>query len=90
MFEWDDQKNINNQQNHGVSFEHACKAFDDPHHIIRDDVVHSAHEPRYFLIGNDGTGIVTIRFTLRGETIRIIGAGYWRKGKLLYEGENDE
>ena len=29
-----------------------------------------------------------VRFTYRGETIRIIGAGYWRKGRRLYEKEN--
>ena len=27
-------------------------------------------------------------FTWRSGTIRIIGAGYWRKGKLIYEREN--
>jgi len=29
--------------------------------------------------------IMTVRFTYRDETIRIIGAGYWRKGKMIYE-----
>lgn len=29
-----------------------------------------------------------LRFTYRGETIRIIGAGYWRKGKKIYEEKN--
>ena len=36
---------------------------------------------------SDG-GILTVRFTRRGEAIRIIGAGYWRKGKAIYEKEN--
>jgi hypothetical protein len=31
---------------------------------------------------------VTVRFTFRGGFIRIIGAGYWRKGKAGYEAEN--
>ena len=35
-----------------------------------------------------GGGILTVRFTYRGETIRIIGAGYWRKGKKIYEEKN--
>lgn len=29
-----------------------------------------------------------MRFTYRNEVIRIIGAGYWRKGKRIYEQEN--
>ncbi len=28
------------------------------------------------------------RFTYRGGVIRIFGAGYWRKGKRIYEREN--
>jgi hypothetical protein len=31
---------------------------------------------------------MTVRFTYRGNTIRIIGAGYWRKGKKIYETSN--
>jgi hypothetical protein len=29
-----------------------------------------------------------VRFTVRGDAIRIFGAGYWRKGKKIYEQEN--
>jgi hypothetical protein len=29
-----------------------------------------------------------VRFTYRSDVIRIIGAGYWRKGKRIYEQEN--
>jgi hypothetical protein len=28
---------------------------------------------------------LTVRFTLRNGTIRVIGAGYWRKQRRLYE-----
>lgn len=31
---------------------------------------------------------LTVRFTYRGSVIRIFGAGYWRKGKVIYEREN--
>ena len=34
------------------------------------------------------SGIVTVRFTHRAGVIRIFGAGYWRKGKVIYEREN--
>ena len=43
---------------------------------------HSGEEPRLLCIGRTERGILTVRFTYRGETIRIIGAGYWRKGRL--------
>jgi hypothetical protein len=29
-----------------------------------------------------------VRFTYRDDVIRIFGAGYWRKGKQIYEREN--
>jgi hypothetical protein len=32
--------------------------------------------------------VMTVRFTWRGSRIRIFGAGYWRKGKRLYEQQN--
>lgn len=28
---------------------------------------------------------MTVRFTYRNNKIRIIGAGYWRQGKKVYE-----
>jgi len=87
-FEWDERKNLSNQKNHGISFEQACNAFYDPKHIILDDEMHSNNEPRYFMVGFDGVGVLTVRFTLRGDVIRIYGAGYWRKGKFIYEGKS--
>jgi len=90
MFEWDEQKNLQNQISHNVSFEQACNAFNDPNHIIIDDEWHSIDEPRYHIIGFDGVGVATIRFTMREGTIRIFGAGYWRKGKKIYERGNEK
>jgi uncharacterized DUF497 family protein len=87
QFEWDDTKNTENQRKHGLSFELAQNAFADPNRVFKDDVRHSDNEPRYFCIGDTGGGkIATVRFTLRGDTIRIFGAGYWRKqGSFYYE-----
>jgi len=85
QFDWDNQKNLTNQEAHSVSFEQASKAFSDPKHVIIYDEAHSQDENRYFLLGFDGVGVVTVRFTLRNEVIRIFGAGYWRKGKKIYE-----
>ena len=56
--------------------------------MIAQDVGHSTKEPRYFCFGRVGDGVLTVRFTHRSGVIRIFGAGYWRKGKVIYEREN--
>ena len=43
---------------------------------------------RYFCFGRAGDGILTVRFTYRAGITRIFGAGDWRKGKAIYEREN--
>jgi uncharacterized protein len=87
-FEWDPKKETLNLAKHGVSFVEAQRAFLDPLRVIAVDEAHSKKEPRLFCIGRSQRGIVTARFTQRGDRIRIIGAGYWRKGKQLYEKTN--
>ena len=88
IFEWDSKKDLENQQKHGVSFALAQYAFADSHRIIAKDVNHSKTEKRFYCFGKVGDGILTVRFTYRNNVIRIIGAGYWRKGKAVYEHEN--
>lgn len=88
-FEWDEKKNILNQQKHGVPFEDAQYAFADNNRIIAIDKEHgNEREKRYFCFGKVSNEIITVRFTIRGNKIRIYGAGYWRKGKKIYEKEN--
>ena len=89
-FEWDDVKDLENQQTHGVSFTDAQYAFFDEDRLIAEDLVHSQTEKRYFCFGKDkeNNGVLTVRFTYRSERIRIIGAGYWRKGRKIYEKRN--
>ena len=59
--------------------------FFDANRMILEDVKHSGSEKRYFCIGKTDEGVLTVRFTIRGQNIRIFGAGYWRQGKKLYE-----
>jgi uncharacterized DUF497 family protein len=89
-FEWDESKNFANQRKHGVSFYEAQYAFLDTRRIIAEDLEHSQKEKRYHCFGlnREGSGILTVRFTYRSDCIRIIGAGYWRRGKKIYEQEN--
>jgi uncharacterized protein len=84
-FEWDEKKDSENRIKHGVSFYEAQQAFFDPNRLVAEDLEHSAAEPRYYCFGKVGEGVMTVRFTYRGHTIRIIGAGYWRKGRKTYE-----
>lgn len=84
-FEWDAAKDRINQARHGVAFADAASAFFDRDRIIAHDAAHSASEPRWFCIGSVKGRIATVRFTWRGQRIRIIGAGFWRKGTALYE-----
>ena len=87
-FEWDEDKNVDNLQKHGVNFETAQYAFIDPKRVIAKDLAHSETEKRYYCFGKLKGGVLTVRFTYRSNHIRIIGAGYWRKGKNIYEKQN--
>ena len=87
-FEWDNSKEQKNLKKHSVSFKEAQQAFLDSNRVIAEDLKHSQSEMRFFCFGKVKGGILTVRFTYRGDIIRIIGAGYWRKGKQIYEKEN--
>lgn len=87
-FEWDEEKDKENQAKHNVSFSLAQYAFLDPNRVILEDVNHSKEEDRFYCVGRVGDGIMTVRFTYRGNIIRIYGAGYWRKGRKIYEEQN--
>ena len=87
-FDWDPKKDQINQKKHGVPFAQAQLAFSDRRRVIAEDLSHSRGEKRYYCFGSIEDGILTVRFTYRGKVIRIFGAGYWRKGKRIYEREN--
>lgn len=87
-FEWDEDKNQENKQKHHISFEIAQYAFIDPKRVIAEDQFHSTKEKRYYCFGKVKGGVLTVRFTYRDNQIRIFGAGYWRKGKTIYEKQN--
>lgn len=88
-FEWDTAKDAENQAKHGIAFVDAQIAFLDPRRVIALDPTHStAGESRYYCMGQVGSGVLTVRFTVRDGIIRIFGAGYWRKGKKVYDQAN--
>jgi uncharacterized protein len=87
-FEWDEDKDRENQSKHNISFSLAQRAFLDPRRIIAEDITHSEEEERLYCIGQVEDEILTVRFTLRANVIRIFGAGYWRRGRKIYEAKN--
>jgi uncharacterized DUF497 family protein len=86
-FEWDSAKDELNQRKHGVSFAMAQLAFLDSHRVILEDLEHGGSEKRFYCLGRVSEGIMTVRFAYRNNKIKIIGAGYWRKGRKIYERE---
>ena len=87
-FEWDEEKDRLNLKKHGVSFSLAQHAFADPRRVIAQDISHSGQEKRLYCIGKVKDEILTVRFIYRNNVVRIFGAGYWRKGKKIYEEQN--
>ena len=75
-FEWDENKNSENLRKHSVPFELAQSAFADPKRVIAEDLEHSQTEKRFYCFGKVGAEVLTVR---------LIGAGYWRRGKKIYE-----
>ena len=84
-FEWDQRKNEINMAKHGVSFFVAQQAFLDPKRVIAEDIEHSRNEKRYYCFGKVNGAVMTVRFIYKGRIVRIFGAGYWRKGRKIYE-----
>jgi uncharacterized DUF497 family protein len=73
-FEWEDAKAAVNLRRHGVSFEEAITAFEDPHHLLVED---GSGRDRYLLIGFSHEGrLLTVVHVERGARERIISA--WR------------
>ncbi len=87
-FVWDPVKEKINISKHGVDFSLAAQAFSDPHRKIFIDEKHTSEE-RYFCLGKIKADILTVRFLYRDNKIRIIGAGFWRKGRRYYDQKNN-
>jgi uncharacterized DUF497 family protein len=76
-FDWDDRKATVNERKHGIPFEEAITAFDDPYALVAPDPRHSTPaEERRWLIGEADTGVLVVVFTVReeGNIYRLISA----------------
>ena len=86
-FEWDKNKAASNLSKHGVSFDEARTAFDDPLYIDFYDPDHSYDEHRYIIIGQSmQNSLLVISYTERGNVICLISARQaTRKERETYE-----
>ena len=73
-FDWDDRKAAANLAKHGISFEQAVTAFDDPEFLDVYDAAHSASEDRWIRIGLSDCGVLAVVYTARKGRHRIISA----------------
>jgi uncharacterized protein len=88
-FEWDEDKNKLNQQQHGISFEDAKFVFNDPYKVILPDLYHSEAEERWLAIGMVNR-VLFVVFTERGDNIiRIISARIGTKAEEKLYNENN-
>ena len=76
-FEWDPEKNKQNQRRHGVRFEEAESVFADEHGLFMSDPEHSEDEDRFILLGLSSalrTLVVCHCYREGDDLIRIISA----------------
>ena len=73
-FEWDIEKAAANLRKHGISFDFAIEAFDDPLSIEEIDDREDYGEERVALTGSVHGLLLSVTFTLRGDSVRIISA----------------
>jgi uncharacterized DUF497 family protein len=74
-FEWDQNKAASNLSKHGVSFEEAKTAFDDPLYLDFFDPDHSHSEDRYILIGQSSMNrLLFVSYIEYDEMVRLISA----------------
>ena len=74
-FEWDPRKAHRNLTIHGVSFDEASTAFQDPLSQTIADPLHSEDEKRFVLLGRSHRNrLLVVVHTERGDRIRLISA----------------
>lgn len=73
-FEWDENKNKRNRQKHGVSFEEAKEVFKDEKRVEYQDLRFDYGEDRWKTIGQVVGIILSVMYTMRQTTIRLISA----------------
>ena len=74
VFEWDERKAESNFAKHGVTFEMACRAFNDVFAVEILDEREKHGEARVNLIGMSEGRLLFVTYAMRGASVRIISA----------------
>jgi uncharacterized DUF497 family protein len=80
-FEWDPAKDAANLAKHGIDFAAAARIFEVPHIVNQSPF---SQEDRWVAVGPVEGRLITVVYTRRGTTIRLISA---RRART-YEREN--
>jgi uncharacterized protein len=82
--EYDLAKATTNLHKHGVSFDEAATALLDDNALVMEDL-HSNDESRWVLVGmSDQARLLTVIYTLRKNSIRLISARKATKKESKY------
>jgi uncharacterized protein len=65
LFDWDPRKAAANKRKHGVTFEQAMEAIEDPRAVETPDEDHSDDEPRQWLLGLSSKGVLLVVYVIR-------------------------
>lgn len=86
-FQWDKGNISKNTEKHGVTNQEAEEVFVNVPFIIADDTKHSAHEQRFFGLGQTKTcRKLFVAFTIRDRKIRVISIrDMKKKERTIYE-----
>ncbi|NTE86888.1 BrnT family toxin [Agrobacterium rubi] len=77
-FEWDKNKRFKNIEKHGIDFPRAARALSQPHLESQSD---QNGESRILAICPETERLITIVYTMRGDSCRIISARAARKNE---------
>ena len=74
-FEWDPEKALANEKDHGVDFTEAMTVFGDPLELTITDPDHSEDEQRFLSVGMSTAGrLLVVAYTERAGRTRLITA----------------
>ena len=77
-FMWDEFKRLSNIEKHGIDFQDVIEVFDDPDALSVRSAVETS-EGRHLIIGRCKGRVITVIFTWRGNTVRVISARVARR-----------
>jgi uncharacterized protein len=86
-FDWDEGNRQKSWEKHQVDYRECEEVFFNQPLLVNEDVKHSFHEQRYYVLGRSDAGrALFLVFTIRNNKIRIISArDQSKKERAIYE-----